>query len=72
MSQLTVSEAARLIGARPRDISDLFYARHLRDDICPIIGGRRMIPAEYVEVIRAALHHHGRAAGREQKEVARA
>ena len=60
MSQLTVPEAARLIGAKPRDISDLFYNRHLPDDLCPIVGGRRMIPAEQVEVIRNALRRHGR------------
>ena len=35
MKHLSVSEAARRLKARPRDISDLFYRRHLRDDLCP-------------------------------------
>jgi len=51
---LTVSEVARRMGAVPRDISDLSYARQLRDDLCPVIGGRRLIPVSYVSVIRAA------------------
>ena len=45
---LTVSEVARRMGAVPRDISDLSYARQLRDDLCPVIGGRRLIPVSYV------------------------
>ena len=52
---LSVSEVARLLGAKPKDISDLFYSRELRDDIAPIVAGRRLIPEGYVEVIRAVL-----------------
>lgn len=60
MSQhLSVSEAARQIGAKPRDISTLFYNRVLRDDLAPIVGGRRMIPAAYLDVIRMALKRAG-------------
>jgi len=57
---LSVSEAARRLGARPRDISDLFYRRVMRDDWCPIVTGRRMIPSEYLEMVRAALKRAGR------------
>ena len=60
MHYLTVSQAARRLGARPRDISDLFYRRHLRDDLCPIVGGRRMIPEGYLDLIAAALRRQGR------------
>jgi hypothetical protein len=52
---LSVSDAARKLGARPRDITDLFYRRELRDDLCPIVGGRRMIPESYLELIAMAL-----------------
>ena len=47
---VTVSEAAREIGARngedipPRSISDLFYQRRLRDDLCPIVGRQTVDP----------------------------
>ncbi len=61
MQQLSVSEAARRLGARPRDISDLFYRRELRDDLCPIVAGRRLIPASYLDTIAAALRRRGRA-----------
>ena len=64
MRHLIVSEAARAIpGARPKDISDLLYLRKLDDSRCPIVGGRRMIPEDYLPVIETAL----RAAGRLQK-----
>ena len=59
MMHLSVSEAARRLGARPRDISDLFYRRRLRDDLCPIVAGRRLIPETYVEVIALALRRAG-------------
>lgn len=60
MTQLSVSGAARLLGANPKDISDLVYRRELRDDLCPIVAGRRLIPEDYVPLIRAALGRHGR------------
>ena len=60
MMHLCVSEAARRLKARPRDISDLFYCRQLRDDLCPIVGGRRLIPEDYLEIIAAELRRAGR------------
>jgi hypothetical protein len=59
MPPYTVSEIARQHGVRPRAISDLFYNRELSDEKCPIIGGRRLIPPEYVPVIVTALRKHG-------------
>jgi hypothetical protein len=64
-SQYTVSEAARQLthscGAviSPKVISDLFYRRILDDTACPIVGGRRLIPGDYVPVIERALRHRG-------------
>jgi hypothetical protein len=58
---LTVSDVARALGekyrrvVRPRDISDLFYRRELREDVCPIVGGRRLIPPEYLGAIETCL-----------------
>ena len=57
---LTVSEAARRLGALPRDITNAFYMRQLRDDIAPIIGGRRVIPMDYLNVVRMVLKRNGR------------
>ena len=57
---LSVSEVARLLGAKPKNISDLFYARELRDDIAPIVAGRRLIPENYVEIIRTTLQRNNR------------
>jgi hypothetical protein len=50
-----VSEVARQLGVRPRDISDLFYQRLLDDQRCPIVGGRRLIPEDYIPAIAEAL-----------------
>jgi hypothetical protein len=52
---LSVSTAARLLGVRPRDISDLFYQRKLSDGLCPLVGGRRLINREHLPLIKAAL-----------------
>jgi hypothetical protein len=60
---LTVSEVARLLGVRPRDVSDLFYQRRLSDDLCPVIGGRRLIPRTYVPAVEAALSERSRHGG---------
>ncbi len=57
--QLSVSEVARRLSVRPREISDLFYARELRDDLCPIIAGRRLIPEECIPVIERVLRQRG-------------
>jgi hypothetical protein len=58
---VTVSEAARRwTGVPPRAISDLFYARRLDDRRCPIVGGRRLIPVDYLPEVEAALRQAGR------------
>lgn len=67
---LSVSEAARRLGAKPKDISDLFYNRQLRDDIAPIVAGRRVIPEGYVHVIGDALRRNGRQIAEAQDENA--
>jgi hypothetical protein len=57
---LTVSEAARRIpGARPKDISDLLYRRRLDDARCPIVGGRRLIPLDYLPEVERVLRDAG-------------
>lgn len=63
---LSVSEVARRLGAKPKDISDLFYSRQLRDDIAPILAGRRLIPETYIHVIRNVLRRHNRPVGEEE------
>ncbi|MEQ8788907.1 MAG: hypothetical protein RIC55_21525 [Pirellulaceae bacterium] len=55
MSVLFVSDAARELDARPRDISDLFYQRVLDDQRCPVVSNRRVIPRDYLPKIREAL-----------------
>jgi hypothetical protein len=60
MPYLNVSDVARRLRAKPKDISDLFYQRRLDDDRCPIVGGRRLIPEEYVPSIEATLRSLGR------------
>jgi hypothetical protein len=60
MTHMSTGDAARKLGARPKDITDLFYARKLRDDLCPIVSGRRIIPADYLDAIRAALVREGK------------
>ena len=62
---LTASAAARELSGqlgqevRPRDISLLFYFRELRDDLAPIVGGRRMIDRALLPEIARALRRRG-------------
>jgi hypothetical protein len=64
---LTVSQVARELSGdladtiRPRDISTLFYERVLNDARCPIVGGRRLIPREYLATIAAELQRRKKA-----------
>jgi hypothetical protein len=61
VSFLTASGAAeRIPGAKPKDISDLFYQRKLDTSRCPVLAGRRLIPPEYLDEIEAALRAAGR------------
>ena len=66
----SVSEVARRFGSNPREISDLFYRRELRDDICPIVTGRRLIPETYLPEIEAALRRHSRTLRKSGREEA--
>ena len=44
----------------PKDISDLFYRRKLDVRRCPVLGGRRLIPDNYLPDVEAALRAAGR------------
>ena len=54
-----VGDTARQLGVRPSRITQLFYERRLRDDLCPIIAGRRLIPPSYVPIIALELRRKG-------------
>ena len=62
---MSVGEAAdhlsRELGVtvNPRWITTLFYERRLRTDLCPIVGGRRLIPQSYLPMIAMALRRRG-------------
>ncbi len=72
MDYLSVSDAARELGAKPKHISDLLYQRELRDDLCPIVAGRRLIPRSYLPEILKALIKRGMVQAHEAVGVARA
>jgi hypothetical protein len=62
---LFVSEAARELSeklgvpVRPHELTNLFYRRELSDDLCPIVGGRRLIPRGYLQEIADHLRSRG-------------
>jgi hypothetical protein len=64
-SLLSVGEAAAAltqqlgVAVRPRSISALFYDGQLRNDLCPLVGGRRLIPHDYLPLVEAALRRRG-------------
>lgn len=50
-----VGEVANMIGVSPQSLTSAFYNRQLDVSRCPVVGGRRMIPAEYVPEIVALM-----------------
>ena len=56
---LSVSDVARITGAKPAVITRLFYDRKLRDDLCPVVSGRRQIPSSYVKYVVFELRRKG-------------
>lgn len=52
---LTIREAAKRLGVRPRDLHDRFYDGRLGDDCCRFAGGRRVILDSQLDRIRTAL-----------------
>jgi hypothetical protein len=60
-----VSEAVRELQSQygeevePRVLTNLFYQRRLDSHRCPIIGGRRLIPHDYLPVILRTLRERG-------------
>src|SRR4051812_19078684 len=66
-----VNEANRRFGAGavPRSVSDWFYARKLDIGRCPIVGGRRLIPRDYAEVILAMLRDRAQVPMPNQEET---
>lgn len=59
MEYLSVGDVARKLDVRPSVVTQLFYERKLRDDLCPIVGGRRLIPPSYVQLIEIQLRRKG-------------
>jgi hypothetical protein len=56
---MSVSALARRWGVPPQVLSNLFYRRVLDDARCPVVDGRRVIPADYVSVIERVLRERG-------------
>ena len=54
-----VGDVAKLLGVNPQQITALFYERRLRDDLCPIVSGRRIIPESYLDIIVLELRRKG-------------
>ncbi len=57
---LTTGQVAAQLGVRPKLITDLFYAGRLRENVCPVQSGRRLIPENYVEEVARALRTAGK------------
>jgi len=53
-------ELAKRWGILPKIITDCFYQGKLRDDICPVVSGRRIIPDWYIEHIERVLRREGK------------
>lgn len=61
----SVGDVARMLGVAPAQISQLFYERHVRDDLAPVVAGRRIIGGDSIPIIACALRRRGIAADAE-------
>ncbi len=59
MTSLSVGDVAHRLGVRPSQVTQLFYEQRLRDDLCPVVAGRRLIPPDYLSVIAMELRRKG-------------
>jgi hypothetical protein len=50
-----VGEAARRANVRPQVLTNLFYRGVLDGRVCPVVAGRRVIPAEYLPVLLSVV-----------------
>jgi hypothetical protein len=61
MEVLFASEVAAVVGHRlgravsPREVTDLFYRKKVPDELGPVVGGRRVIKVEAVDLITRLL-----------------
>jgi hypothetical protein len=55
MGFLTVGQAAESLGCAPKRLTDMIYLRRLDVKRCPLVGGRRMIPRDYLPTIASRL-----------------
>jgi hypothetical protein len=65
MKRFTVSQIARRLSRKtgrpvsPQVISNFFYKRYLDDERCPVVGGSRLIPEDYLPTIELVLRERG-------------
>ena len=59
MQVFSVGDVARQLEVRPSRVTQLFYEGRVRQDRCPVVAGRRLIPADMVDVIAMALRRKG-------------
>jgi hypothetical protein len=59
MGFVTVGDIAKRYNVSPPVITNLFYYRKLDVSRCPIVGGRRLIPEDYVETVEKKLRAIG-------------
>jgi hypothetical protein len=67
MELYSVGDAARRLGADPKDISRLFYRGLLSHRTCPKVAGHHVIPESYLPVIRLALQGLGKRVAKESR-----
>lgn len=60
MPYLTVGEIAKRWRVPPKLISDALYARAVRDDLAPVMSGRRMVHESAVPVLEMVLRRSGK------------
>jgi hypothetical protein len=66
---LSLSEASVQLGYPPRKISTAIYSGWIDVSTWPVVGGRRLVPADELDAVREAIEAH-RAQPRQQSAAA--
>jgi hypothetical protein len=53
---LSIGDAAGQLNVNPRVLTNMFYNGQLDRERCPVVGGRRLIPRDYLGEIKRVLH----------------
>ena len=60
MKIFPVGEVARHLGVAPKVVSDALYRGAVRDELAPVVAGRRLVHESAIPILELALRRAGK------------